>query len=57
MDGGVDSSAIAMGNGGKCAMDGGMAARSGWVRVAAMGGGGGDGQLQVSQWEPTTAAA
>jgi hypothetical protein len=46
-----------MGNGGKCAMDDGMAEPSQWAMVAVMGDGGGNGQRQVSQWETATAAA
>jgi hypothetical protein len=52
-----DSSTIAMGNGSKCAMDGGMAVRLQWATVAVMGNGGNDGQWQVSQWETVTVAA
>jgi hypothetical protein len=55
--GGHDSSTIAMGDGGECAMDSGMAARSRWATVAVMGDGGGDGRRQMSQWETATAAA
>jgi hypothetical protein len=52
-----DSSAIAMGNGSKCAIDGGMAAPLRWATVAAMGDGGGNGRQQVLQWETATAEA
>jgi hypothetical protein len=37
-----------MGNGGKCAMDGGMAAQLQWTTVAVMGNGGSDGQWQAA---------
>jgi hypothetical protein len=51
------SSTIVMGDGGKCAMDGGMAAQLQCVMVAVMGDSGGDGRRQVSQWETATVAA
>jgi hypothetical protein len=46
-----------MGNGGKCAMNSGMAAQLQWVMVAAMGNSSSNGQWQVSQWEIATAVA